>query len=258
MVAHFGQSVPTFWVFGADIWVVGHFGWSVLTFWVVGPDILSFRCRHFGWSDILGGQCRCFEWSVPIFWIVGANILVIVSLWSINVLAYVYWVFICIMHVHWSIGVPTLRAVRCWHLCCTYKLLLFFNVLRVSALFGCCDSQQPLPLRTFVHIGIFPSHALLLPCACFFPSVPLTKSGTCSHHPACSIIPPLMMSRLFPLLLGYSSSVFLPTTLYHGVLCRLLDQFNGSLPQSIAVCCVHNCGDNPHQGIFSGSSLSEI
>ena len=161
VVRHFGWSVPTFWVFGANV-LGGQ------TFWVVGADILSFRCRHFGWSDILGGQCRCFEWSVPIFWIVGANILVIVSLWSINVLAYVYWVFICIMHVHWSIGVPTLRAVRCWHLCCTYKLLLFFNVLRVSALFGCCDSQQPLPLRTFVHIGIFPSHALLLPCAHFF------------------------------------------------------------------------------------------
>ena len=26
-------------------------------------------------------------------------------------------------------------------------------------------------------------------------------------------------------------------------------QFNGSFPQSIAVCCAHNCGDDQHQNL---------
>src|SRR6266446_2178713 len=108
--------------------------------------------------------------------------------------------------------------------------------LQIIIIFQCTQGLCPLwvvtlsnhcPSVPFVHIGIFSFHALLQPCAHFFPSGPLTKSSTCSHHPAWPIIPPLMMSRLFPLLLGHSPSVFLPTTLYHGIFCRLLDQFNG-------------------------------
>src|SRR6266567_4854517 len=68
-------------------------------------------------------------------------------------------------------------------------LELFFNVLRVSALFGCCHGRQPSRPVAFVHIGIFPFPCLVA-AACRFPSLPPTKSGTCSHHPACSIIPP--------------------------------------------------------------------
>ena len=87
---------------------------------------------------------------------------------------------------------------------------------------------------------------------------PPTTSGNCSHQPAFSISHPLRMSRLFPLLLGHFLSTLLLTILYYGVLCKLLGQFNGSLPQSIAVGCTHNCGHDQHLDLFTGSSLSEI
>ena len=69
---------------------------------------------------------------------------------------------------------------------------------------------------------------------------------------------PLTMSRLFPLLLGHFPSTLLLNILYYGVLCKLLGQFNGSLPQSIAVGCAYNCGHDQHLDLFTGSSPSEI
>jgi len=91
-------------------------------------------------------------------------------------------------------------------------------------LIGCVLSHWPesLCLRTFVHIGMFLSHALLL--------VPITAVYQiwCLLPSSCF----LMMRRLFLLLLGCSPSIFLLTILYHGGLCRLWGQFNGSFPQS--------------------------
>src|SRR6266446_1060813 len=104
-------------------------------------------------------------------------------------------------------------------------LELFFNVLRVSALFGCCHGRQlscpvapsylclhwdisfPMPCRRRVCVA---SHHCRLPNSVLVPIIPPAPSSR-----------PLMMSRLFPLLLGRSPSIFLLTILYHGVLCRI-------------------------------------
>jgi len=137
----------------------------------------------------------------------------------------------------------------------------FFNILRVSAHFGCCHGGQPsrpylCPYRdTCVPIIAVPRCLTVRVASHHFPP---TTSGNCSHQPAFSISRPLRMSRLFPLLLGRFLSTLLLTILYYGVLCKLLGQFNGSLPQSIAVGCTHNCGHDQHLDLFTGSSLSEI
>jgi hypothetical protein len=113
-------------------------------------------------------------------------------------------------------------------------LELFFNVLRVSTLFLCCHSQQlsrpvapsylclhwdisfPMPCRRRVRVA---SHHCRLPNPVVVPIIPPAPSSR-----------PLMMSRLFPLLLGHFPSYFLLTILYSGVLCRLWGQLYGSLP----------------------------
>src|SRR6266567_1167947 len=104
-------------------------------------------------------------------------------------------------------------------------LELFFNVLRVSALFGCCHGRQPsrpvapsylcphwdisfpMPCRRRVRVA---SHYCRLPNPVLVPIIPPAPSSL-----------PLMMSRLFPLLLGRFPSNLLLTILYHGVLCML-------------------------------------
>ena len=118
------------------------------------------------------------------------------------------------------------------------------------------------PDCTSVHIGTLA-----------FPSLPCLAASLCASLPIIFRLPhpvivpvippspssrPLRMSRLFPLLLGRFPSTLLLTILYYGVLCKLLGQFNGSLPQSIAVGCTHNCGHDQHLDLFTGSSLSEI
>jgi len=114
----------------------------------------------------------------------------------------------------------------------TLDLELFFNYSGYPPSLGVVtvgNRPIPLPFRTFVRIGIFP-----------FPCLSATVR-IASHHcrlpnpVTVPIIPPppsplLMMSRLFPLLLGRFPSSFLLNILYSGVLCRLSSQLYGSLP----------------------------
>ena len=103
-----------------------------------------------------------------------------------------------------------------------------------------------LPMPCCCHVRVF-SHQCHWPNPVLVPIIPLVPL---SH--------PWWWAGCFHCYWGILPQFFCQlhcTMVYYG---RLLDQFNGSLPQSIAVCCAHNCGDNPHQDIFSGSSLSEI
>ena len=140
----------------------------------------------------------------------------------------------------------------------TVYLELFFNRLRVLPSLGvvmvgnhlvpylCPHRDVFLPINA-VRCAHGASHRCHLPNPVLVPIIPPAPSSR-----------PSMMSRLFPLLLGRFPSIFLLTILYHGVLCRIWGQFNGSLPESMAVCCAHNCGDNQHLDLFTGTPLSEI